>query len=267
MDHNNPTLKVAALQMDIALGERRKNMVRAEAMLAQAADEGAAAVLLPELWTTGYALTRIAELSEPPGSGEALDCMRELAARHRLYIGGGSIPEREADGRVYNTSYIIGPDGALLARYRKRHLFPLMDEHIYLAPGGAEMGLANTEYGKWGTFICFDLRFPEIARELAVAGARILWVPAEWPHPRLEHWRTLLIARAIEDQCFVVACNRVGRDDNSVFFGHSLIIDPWGRVLAEGGEDEQIVTATLELGEVDAVRKRIPCFEVSADEV
>jgi len=258
------TLKVAVLQMDVALGEKRKNMIRAEAMITEAAEQGAQAVILPELWTTGYALTRIAELAEQPGSGETLKCMREWAARHRLYIGGGSIAEREADGKVYNVTYIIGPDGAVLTRYRKRHLFPLMDEHIWMAPGD-DQGLADTEYGRWGTFICFDLRFPEIARTLAVAGARIIWVPAEWPNPRLEHWRALLIARAIEDQCFIVACNRVGSDPSSIFFGHSLIIDPWGRVLAEGGEGEEVLTATLELDEVDAVRKRIPCFEVRGE--
>ncbi len=253
-------LTVAAIQMDIVLGEPRKNMIRAEAAIADAATQGAQAVILPELWTTGYAMREIAQLAEPPG-GAAVACLQKLAVRHHLYIGGGSIAEADRGG-VYNTSYTIAPDGTLLSRYRKRKLFPLMDEHIFMQPG-AEEALAATEYGTWGSLICFDLRFPDLARSLVLQGATILWLPAEWPNPRLEHWRILLQARAIEDQCFVVACNRVGRDENNSFFGHSLVIDPWGVILAEGGEGEDIVAATLDLSAVAAVRKKIPCFDLT----
>jgi omega-amidase len=109
--------------------------------------------------------------------------------------------------------------------------------------------------------ICYDIRFPELARTLALDGAKILFVPAEWPHPRLHHWRTLLMARAIENQMFVVSCNRVGTSGSTHFFGHSLIIDPWGEIIAEGAEHEEIITAALDLTEVDKVRGRIPVFE------
>jgi predicted amidohydrolase len=109
--------------------------------------------------------------------------------------------------------------------------------------------------------ICYDIRFPELARTLALGGAKVLFVPAEWPHPRLHHWKTLLTARAIENQMFVVACNRVGRSVDTDFFGHSLVLNPWGETLVEGDETERILQATLELDEVDRVRKTIPIFE------
>jgi omega-amidase len=114
---------------------------------------------------------------------------------------------------------------------------------------------------KAGASICYDIRFPEQARTLSLLGAKILFVAAEWPHPRLHHWRTLLMARAIENQMYVVACNRVGNTAIDSFFGHSMIIDPWGEIIAEGGEREEIVTARIDLTLVDHVRNRIPVFE------
>ena len=111
------------------------------------------------------------------------------------------------------------------------------------------------------TIICYDIRFPELARKLALNGAQLLFVPAEWPHPRLHHWRTLLTARAIENQMYVIACNRVGRSGETSFFGHSMIINPWGEIVTEADENEQIVTAEIDLELVAKVRSTIPVFE------
>jgi len=108
--------------------------------------------------------------------------------------------------------------------------------------------------------ICYDIRFPELARKLALSGAKILFVPAEWPHPRLHHWRSLLIARAIENQMYVCGINRVGRDAANVFCGHSMIVDPWGEVIAEADETETIISAAVDLARPDEVRSRIPVF-------
>ena len=108
--------------------------------------------------------------------------------------------------------------------------------------------------------ICYDLRFPELFRRYALDHARIILVPAEWPHPRREHWRTLLRARAIENQCFIAACNRVGTTGANTFFGASAVIDPWGEALMEGGEAAMLLTVTVDLGLVDTVRQRIPVF-------
>jgi omega-amidase len=252
-------IKVAAIQMQVVSGEPRKNIVRAEAMLNQAAESGAQAALLPELWTTGYALDRFETLAEECHD-MTLRFLQDAARRHNMAIVGGSFPEKRPDG-VYSTCYTIAPDGSILSSYSKEHLFPLLREPEYLRPGTPGT-TTTTPSGKWASLICFDIRFPESARQLAYMGARVLWVPAEWPHPRLEHWRTLLRARAIENQLFVVAANRCGEGDNTHWGGHSSIIDPWGNILAEAEEEETVLVANLEMGMVDEVRARIPCFEV-----
>ncbi|MEO8287357.1 MAG: carbon-nitrogen family hydrolase [Chloroflexota bacterium] len=261
-DVTPPALRVAAIQMQVVSGEPKKNIVRAEALLHEAASQGAQAALLPELWTTGYSLDRFDTLAEEYGSS-TLQFLRDTAANLNMAIIGGSFPVKQQDG-VYSTCPMIGPDGALLASYSKEHLFPLLKEPDYLRPGSPGR-VTTTPLGKWSSLICFDIRFPESARQLAYTGARILWVPAEWPHPRLEHWRTLLRARAIENQLFVVAANRCGHGDNSHWCGHSTIIDPWGTILAEAEEEEIILLSDLDMTQVDAVRARIPCFEVSEE--
>ncbi len=258
---NDNIVKVAAVQMKVASGDPRENIARAGAMLEEAAAQGAEAVLLPELWTTGYALDRFAELAAEYAA-PTLEFLKSSARRLEMTIVGGSFPEQGEDG-VYSACYIVGPDGAALARYSKEHLFPLLNEPQYLRPG--EPGaVTHTPHGPWSTLICFDIRYPESARRLALGGAQVLWVPAEWPHPRLEHWRTLLRARAIENQLFVVAANRTGRGDNSNWCGHSTVIDPWGNILAEAGEEETVLPADLDMSLVDEVRRRVPCFEVEA---
>jgi omega-amidase len=252
-------IRVAAVQMDVVSGEPRKNMVRAEALLNQAARQGAQATLVPELWTTGYALDRFDQIAAECAD-MTLEFLQGEARRLNMAIIGGSFPTQRPDG-VYSTCHLIGPDGSVLASYSKEHLFPLLNEPEYLRPG-TPGAVVSTPLGKWASLICFDIRFPESARQLAYHGARVLWVPAEWPQPRLEHWRTLLRARAIENQLFVVAANRCGQGDNTTWGGHSTIIDPWGNILAEAGDEEAVLTADLEMNLVDEVRARIPCFEV-----
>jgi predicted amidohydrolase len=252
-------IKVASIQMQVVSGEPKKNIIRAEGFLNEAAAAGAQAALLPELWTTGYSLDRLDELAEEYGAA-TLQFLQDTASRLNMAIIGGSFAMKHPDG-VYSTCHIIAPDGSILGSYSKEHLFPLLKEPQYLRPGSPG-SIATTPFGKWSTLICFDIRFPESARQYAYHGARVLWVPSEWPHPRLEHWRTLLRARAIENQFFVVAANRCGEGDNSHWCGHSAIIDPWGNTLAEAEEEETILYADLDMTQVDAVRARIPCFEV-----
>jgi omega-amidase len=223
---------------------------------------GANALLLPELWTTGYALDRIDVLAEE-FHDETLGFLQDAARRYKVSIVGGSFPEKRADG-IYSTCYTIGLDGEVLSAYSKEHLFPLLKEPQYLQPGDSGR-VADTAGGRWASLICFDSRFPDSARALAYDGARGLWVPAEWPLVRLEHWRTLLRARAIENQLFVVASNRCGTGDDTHWGGHSTIIDPWGNILAEAEEDETVLVADLDMSIVDEVRTRIPCFETTGD--
>ncbi|MFT8322621.1 MAG: nitrilase-related carbon-nitrogen hydrolase, partial [Bacillus sp. (in: firmicutes)] len=149
--------------------------------------------------------------------------------------------------------------GELVHTYDKLHLFQLMDEHKYLQ-SGTEDGLFKLDHQTFAGLICYDIRFPEWIRTHTTKGAEALFVVAEWPLPRLAHWRSLLIARAIENQCYVIACNRSGTDPNNVFAGHSMIIDPWGEVLAEASEKSEIVHGTIDMEKVKEVRKMIPIF-------
>jgi predicted amidohydrolase len=135
-----------------------------------------------------------------------------------------------------------------------------MDEDRYLQPGSAPL-LLDLPWGPTAFAICYDLRFPELFRRYAVEGAKIIVLPAEWPMERIEHWRALLIARAIENQCYMIATNACGQTGETIFGGHSMIEDPWGKIVMELGEQPGLATAEIELELVDAVRKRIPVFD------
>jgi omega-amidase len=251
-------MKIAIAQLDIAFGAPDKNKIHVQEWIKKASEQGAELVVLPELWTTGYDLTRIEEISDLGGEN-SIKFLKKLAAEHRIHIIGGSIPEKTKNG-VKNTMLTINNQGELVKKYSKLHLFKLMDEHHYLL-SGEEDGLFTLDDTQMAGLICYDIRFPEWIRKHVINGARVLFVVAEWPLARVDHWKTLLKARAIENQCFVIACNRVGSDPNNEFAGHSLIIDPWGDTLAEGSEHEELIRAEIDFTEVDKVRKKIPIFQ------
>ena len=169
----------------------------------------------------------------------------------------GSLPEPDGE-KVCNTAYVLDR-GRLAGKYRKIHLFSLMNEDRAFT-GGDSWLVTDTSIGRIGVFICYDLRFPELARRLSLEGAEILVVPGEWPKPREEHWRTLLRARAIENQLFIVAANCCGVQGKLDFFGASLIIGPKGELLAEGGYEDCEPTATLDFSAMDQWRQQVPCF-------
>lgn len=253
-------LQLALIQMHVDAGNPDANFVRLETKLNEAMNGLVKPdmIMLPEMWNTGYALEQINELADQDGE-RTKALLSAFSRNHKVQIFGGSIAEKRADG-VYNTTYVFNEQGEIHAEYSKIHLFRLMDEEKHLKQGD-KLGLLNVSGTDAGMMICYDIRFPELARKLAVNGAKLLFVPAQWPNPRLHHWRTLLMARAIENQMFVIACNRCGTSGTSTFFGHSLIIDPWGEIIAEAGEDEAIIRAEIDLTLVDAVRSKIPVFE------
>ncbi|WP_342414646.1 carbon-nitrogen family hydrolase [Paenibacillus sp. FSL R10-2782] len=260
--HEAQPFSVALIQTHIELGNPPENRSHIRTLMEQAVtvELKPDLIVLPEMWNTGYALDRIHELADQEGA-ETREWISAFASTHQVNVVAGSIAEKKSDGHVYNTMLVFDRSGAEVASYSKIHLFRLMDEEKYLQPG-EEKVLFTLDGGiQAGASICYDIRFPELARSLALSGANLLIVPAEWPHPRLHHWRTLLTARAIENQMYVIACNRVGRSGDTDFFGHSLIIDPWGEIIAEGGEQEDIITGTIESALVQDVRGRIPVFE------
>ena len=251
-------MKVALIQMDVVLGDAAANRAKAWAMFAKGLEQGARLFVLPELWTTGYQLADIHLLAEAQ-DGTTVTMLRQFARENGVEIIAGSLAETDG-GKVYNTAYAIGGDGGIVAKYRKIHLIGLMNEEKYISPGNAKSQF-SLSFGPAGMIICYDLRFGELSRALALAGSQVLFVPAEWPAVRGQHWLALSIARAIENQQYVIAVNRVGSDASNLFFGHSLIINPWGEILAEGSAtDEEVIVVDVDFAAVAEIRRRIPVF-------
>lgn len=243
-------LHVALAQIDIHFGSPDANLATVRALAATAAVRGADLLVLPELWSTGYDLQRAAELAAPPGQGIHAQ-LAALAREQQLAIAGSTLTQ--GPGQPTNTATVYGADGTLLASYAKLHLFGLMEEDKYLE-AGTTLTVFDAPWGRTGLAICYDLRFPEVFRSYALQGAAVVVLPAEWPTVRLEHWRTLVRARAMENQCFMLATNRVGHDPANAFGGHSLVVDPGGQVVVEGGDRAELLFAHLDLAQVQAVR-------------
>ncbi|MBA9028472.1 carbon-nitrogen family hydrolase [Peribacillus huizhouensis] len=251
-------MKIACVQMDIAFGEPDQNYTAIEKYIEEAAKAQADVIVFPEMWNTGYALDQLDRLADREGS-ITRKLLSQLAKKHQVNIVGGSVATKRGD-KYFNTMYIVDRTGKIVAAYDKAHLFKLMDEHVYLNEGQS-MNVFEMNGITCGGVICYDLRFPEWIRTHALNGAKIMFIPAQWPKQRIDHWQLLLQARAIENQCFIVAVNRVGNDPNNEFNGHSMVIAPWGELLISKQTEEGILYADLELEEVDQVRKTIPVFK------
>lgn len=250
-------IRLALAQTDITLADKAANLARGRQLVAKAAASGAELLIFPELWTTGYALTRATELAEPIPHGPTARQLSSWAQEFGLWITGSLL--EQAPASVFNAAALFGPQGEVLGPYRKIHRFGPMDEDRWLE-AGCQPGLFDPPWGPTGVAICYDLRFPELFRRYALAGARLILLPSEWPHPRLHHWRTLVQARAIENGCFVAAVNRVGSDQSNVFCGHSLLVGPWGEVIVEANEAPELLIAAIDLADADDARGRIPAL-------
>ena len=250
-------MRVSLIQMDIAFGNPQANYSMAETKIREAASKSPDCIILPELWTTGYDLTRLKETSDPEGE-ITKRFISSLAREYGINIIAGSVALMRAGG-ITNSMLIFNRLGELAGEYSKLHLFGLMNEHLYLKPGEAK-GLFTLDDVKGAGVICYDIRFPEWIRAHMTQGAEVLFVCAEWPLQRLSHWRALLISRAIENQCYVAACNRTGSDPANVFAGHSIIIDPWGDIVSEASGGEEIISGEIDLDKVRQVRRQIPIF-------
>lgn len=250
--------------MDIRLGDPEYNYRHALKLMERALTDKPDVIILPEMFNTAYAFDIIDSVGDREGRG-LIESFTPFIENAKVNVVAGSISDYREDG-LYNTAYVFDRTGDIICRYDKVHMFGLMDEDRFLSPGKS-LGYFEIDNVPAGIIICYDLRFPELTRSLALKGAKILFIPAEWPHPRLNHWRTLQIARAIENQMYVVSCNRVGEKGKDVFFGHSMVIDPWGEVVLEMGEGEEINTVDIDLGSVDDVRRRIPVFKDRRPEI
>jgi deaminated glutathione amidase len=257
-------VRVAAVQLN-SNGDKQRNLAAAERLVRESAAGGAEFVALPEKWNLlagGEELVAGAE----PLDGPSLTAARGWARELGIHLLAGSVSERGAEGeRASNTSVLIGPDGADLAVYRKIHMFDVdaggvsYRESEHERPG-SELVTAPVGELILGMTVCYDLRFPELFRILALRGARIVAVPSAFTLATgRDHWEVLLRARAIEDQIFVVAPNQSGQaPPHYSSFGRSMIVDPWGVVLATAADGEGFVAADLDLGAQDRVRESLP---------
>lgn len=253
-------MRYAIYQMDIAPGKPHKNREKVERWMEKATRQDKPDVIvLPEMWTTAYTLPELEEVADRDGE-PTLSFLQEQAKKHHVDIIGGSVANKKK-GRFYNTALVVNREGELIYQYDKIHLVPMLDEPDYLSGGESKVEVFELNGVKMGLMICYDLRFPEIARKLALEGVQVLYIVAEWPSARKSHWRTLQIARAIENQMYVVSCNRSGAYNETDFCGTSLVVNPLGDVIAEGSEDqEETIVAEIELEQVAQVRKDIPVF-------
>ena len=218
---------------------------------------GAEIIVLPELWNTGFALEKLEELADVNGE-RTQQFLCGLAKELCVHIVGGSVSVKRGD-KFYNTMYTFDRTGKLVGEYSKAHLFRLMDEHLYLEAGDEMNRFALGDIEAAGV-ICYEIRFPEWLRSHALDGAKVLFISAQWPTPRIDHWKTLLQARAIENQCFVIAVNRIANKVEN-FNGQSMVIEPWGEVLWTGAEDEELAIIDVDFSKVDEVRGRIPVYD------
>lgn len=283
MSKKPPQKKAASQKVTIALAQmdvgpdRKKNLRRALRMVADAAKEKAAIICLPELFDYMGSFKKPKEIAETR-RGEAMTALREAAEKHGLYIVAGSILEKNPHDLPANACYLIDPHGGFAARYAKMHLFDIevpgkirFRESEYMRPGKhvtvAEMPIrlkdGTQRRTTIGFGICNDLRYPELFRKMALAGAKLIFLPAAFTKfTGRDHWLSLIRVRAIENQCFVCAVNQSGKNADGVrFFGASCAVDPWGKVLAEAPpKGNALVTATIDLALVDRIRRQLPAL-------
>ena len=260
-------VKVAAIQM-ISTPDVATNIATAGRLVAEAAGRGATLVSLPEYWPImGLHDTDKVAQAEAPGAGPIQDFLATAARRHGIWLAGGTMPLRSADaGKVMNTTLVYDPQGQAVGRYDKIHLFGFnkgdeaYDEARTIVPG-ADVVTFEAPFGKVGLAVCYDLRFPELFR--AMGECTLLLVPAAFTHTTgSAHWEVLLRARAIENQCYVLAAAQGGLHANGRrTYGHSVLIDPWGKVTAMLAEGEGVITGDIDQALIDSVRSSLPALK------
>ena len=251
-------MKVTCLQMNMKLGCPKENFSLAEQLIVESVKAQPDVIVLPETWNTGFfPKENLAELSCKDGD-EVKSCIGGLAKQYGVNIVAGSV-SNVRNGKVFNTAMVFDRDGECIAEYDKTHLFTPMGEDDYYTCGD-RLCRFTLDGVKCGVIICYDVRFPELTRNLALQGLDILFVVSQWPKERIFHLRTLTTARAIENQMFVVCCNSCGTAGKTVYGGNSAIIEPFGKTLALAGENEEIITATCDMQILSDIRGSIPVF-------
>ncbi|WIY77504.1 carbon-nitrogen family hydrolase [Streptomyces anulatus] len=245
-----------AVDPDESVEDRR---VRAASLVV--AQQGADLVILPELWPVGAFAYTAFEAEAEPLEGPTHEVMAKAAAEAGTWLHAGSFVERAADGTLYNTSLVFSPQGERTAVYRKIHRFGFDKGEAVMMGAGEELVTVALPDTTLGLATCYDLRFPEQFRGLVDAGAEALVVVAGWPERRRAHWTLLAQARAVENQAYVLAVGTAGTHGDIQQAGHSIVVDPWGEVLAQAGADEEVLTVELDADKVRAPREQFPALK------
>lgn len=262
-------MKVALAQFDVVSGNPLANLRKIREFAIESKLKGARTLFLPEMCTTGF-------------NWELNTSLLANAVKHRAAVAKlaktldiaicGSFLEKTISGQSANTLCYFDRSGKLAIHYRKIHLFTLFNEEKYMV-AGSQIVTGETELGRIGFSICYDLRFPELLRRCALQGATIQVLPSAFPHPRLDHWQTLIRARAIENQVYVIATNQCGTENHGKtigevhYFGHSTVVDPWGKILIEADEEEGVFTTDIDLERVTMTRKQMPVLNDRRPEI
>lgn len=252
-------MRIAIIQAATLLGQPQKNRESLSSYLQQAVRQKVDTVIFPETWNVGFFPEDIEDIAEDVEASDSLKWMLEMAKSYHINIVGGSIAVREG-AKLLNRCYIINRQGEIVYYYDKAHLFSPGKEPAYFT-AGEQNDLFELDGMSCAIQICYDIRFPELARKQALAGAKILFVPAQWPHPRSNHWVALSKARAIENQLYVVTCNGCGVAGKIVSCGHSSLYDPWGEELILAGEEEGLYITSVDITLVEEARAKIPVFQ------
>lgn len=211
-------------------------------------------IVLPEMWSVGFFnFERYKEESEPL-NGNIISRLSEKARQKSVYIYSGTFPENK-NGKYYNTCALIDRSGKVIGDYQKIHLFGYGSKEREILSAGEKITVVDTEFGKIGLSICYDLRFPELYRCMADKGAEIIISCAAWPYPRVENWTVLNLARAIENQCYLITCGCAGSNNGNAFVGRSMIVDPWGSIVTSAAERETILRAEISPQNVSEIRE------------
>ncbi|MFC7906786.1 carbon-nitrogen family hydrolase [Streptomyces nigra] len=253
-------MRASLLQIDVNEDESvESRRVRVASLVRDQA--GADLVVLPELWTTGaFAYEGFGTEAEPL-EGPTYEAMAKAASDAGVWLHAGSVPERDPDGPLYNTSLVFSPSGDLAAAYRKIHRFGFDKGEAVLMGAGRDLVTVRLPDTTLGLATCYDLRFPELFRGLVDAGAETLVIPAGWPERRRAHWTLLAQARAVENQAYVLACGTAGTHAGVPQAGHSIVVDPWGEVLAQAGPGEEVLTVEFDPGRVAVTRDQFPALK------
>ncbi len=250
-------MKIALIQLDIEWESQKANYAKVKKLISEAKKKGAELVCLPELFSTGVTMnaSKFAEKLD----GKTCKFLSEQAKTNKIFLLGTFIEENP--GKLpLNTAVIFNPEGKMLGKYNKNHVFTFGNEHKSYSNGD---GINVFKIGDFNiaSFICYDLRFPEIFRIAVDMGANLFVIPANWPNPRKEHWVTLLKARAIENQSYVIGINRCGNSPELSFFGSSMIISPKGEVISKADDKEQIVFGDINTDEVAEWRTKFTALK------